>query len=56
MDKKSTPAKHPLPILTAGVSSDASPSRLTLAIIRQFARAYNTDRCLDSRLGGIVVN
>ena len=56
MDKKSTPSKCTLPSRDSKPADEASPSRVTLAMIRQFARVYHYDSRVDSRLGGMIVN
>ncbi len=56
MDKKSTPSKFSVKSRDDMAGDNVSPSRMTIAMIRQFARAYHYDRRIDCRLGGIVVN
>ena len=56
MDKKSTPSKFSLRQHQDMASDDVRPSRVTLAMIRQFARVYHYDSRVDSRLGGMIVN
>lgn len=45
MDKKSTPSKYALQQRDSrSAGDDVLPSRLTIALIRQFARSYLTTR------------
>lgn len=56
MDKKSTPSKYALQQRGCRQNGDDMlPSRLTIAMIRQFARSYHYDARVDRRLGGMIV-
>ncbi len=57
MDKKSTPSKYALQQRDSrSAGDDVLPSRLTIALIRQFARSYHYDARVDRHFGGMIVN
>lgn len=56
MDKKSTPSKFSFRQRNDSEPCDVQPSKVTIAMIRQFARVYQCDSRVDRRLGGIIVN
>ena len=56
MDRKSTPNNISYTVSSVKNNDEPSPSKLTLNIIRQFARGYKTEPKLPGSLSGIILN
>lgn len=54
MDKTSTPQLSVQALRSS--EQPSGPSRLTLAIIRQFARSYHVERPIQSALNAFILN